>query len=91
MRDGFLAPLPLRFTVDDLKAYCLESTGAGGARPSSCQLNDWLPNQTATRAAPNALRDLLLVQEDERLRLVVGSFMVPAARGPAVVRREWNR
>ena len=79
-RDGFSAPLILRFAVDDLKAYCLEAAGAGTARQSSSQLGDWLWNETATGAALHALRKLLLAQEDERLRLIVANFMVPAAR-----------
>jgi hypothetical protein len=79
-RDGFSAPLILRFAVDDLKAYCLEAAGAGTARPSSRQLTDWLWNETATGAALHALRALLLTQQDERLRLIVANFVVPAAR-----------
>jgi hypothetical protein len=79
-RDGFSAPLILRFAVDDLKAYCLEAAGAGTAKSSSRQLGDWLWNETATGAALYALRELLLTQEDERLRLIVANFMVPAAR-----------
>jgi hypothetical protein len=79
-RDGFSAPLILRFAVDDLKAYCLEAAGAGTAKPSSRQLGDWLWNETTTGAALYALRDLLLRQDDERLRLIVANFMVPAAR-----------
>jgi hypothetical protein len=79
-RDGFSAPLILRFAVDDLKAYGLEAAAAGAARPSSRQLGDWLWNETATGAALYALRDLLLTQDDERLRLIVANFMVPAAR-----------
>ena len=50
-RDGFSAPLILRFAVDDLKAYCLEAAGAGTAKPSSRQLTDWFWNETATGAA----------------------------------------
>ena len=79
-RDGFSAPLILRFAVDDLKAYCLEAAGAGTARPSSPQLGDWLWNETVTGKALRALRERLLAQEDERLRLIVANFMVPAAR-----------
>ncbi len=79
-RDGFSPPLILRFAVDDLKAYCLEAAGAGTAKPSSRQLGDWLWNETATGAALYALRDLLLTQEDDRLRLIVANFIVPAAR-----------
>ena len=79
-REGFSAPLILRFAVDDLKAYCLEAAGAEAATPSSPQLGDWLWNQTATGKALHALRKQLLAQEDERLRLIVANFMVPAAR-----------
>jgi len=79
-RDGFSAPLILRFAVDDLKAYCLEAASAGTPKPSSRQLGDWLWNETATGAALYALRELLLMQDDERLRLIVANFMVPAAR-----------
>jgi hypothetical protein len=78
-RDGFSAPLILRFAVDDLKAYALEAAAAA-AKSSSRQLGDWLWNKSATGAAVYALRDLLLTQEDERLRLIVANFMVPAAR-----------
>jgi len=79
-RDGYSAPLILRFAVDDLKAYGLEAAAAGAAKPSSRQLGDWLWNETATGAALHALRELLLTQEDERLRLIVANFVVPAAR-----------
>ena len=79
-RDGFSAPLILRFAVDDLKAFCLESATAGDAHPSSRQLGDWFWNGTATGAAIYALRDALQAHEDERLRLIVSNFMVPAAR-----------
>jgi hypothetical protein len=79
-RDGFSAQLILRFAVDDLKAYCLEAAATEPAKPSSRQLGDWLWNETATGAAFYALRDLLLTQDDERLRLIVANFMVPAAR-----------
>ncbi len=79
-RDGFSAPLILRFAVDDLKAYCLEAAAAGPAKPSSRQAGDWFWGETATGAAFYALRDLLLTQDDDRLRLIVANFMVPAAR-----------
>src|SRR5258708_37447580 len=78
-RDGFSAPLILRFAVDDLKAYYLEAAGAGAAKPSSRQLADWLWDRTAAGAALHALRDVLQVQEDERLRLIVANFIVPSA------------
>jgi hypothetical protein len=79
-RDGFSAPLILRFAVDDLKAYGLEAAGAGTAKPSSRQLTDWFWNETATGAALHALREVLRAHSDERLRLIVSNFMVPAAR-----------
>ena len=79
-RDGFSAPLILRFAVDDLKAYCLEAAAAGIAKPSSRQLTDWFWNETATGAAIHVLREVLQAHEDERLRLIVSNFVVPAAR-----------
>ena len=79
-RDGFSAPLILRFAVDDLKAYCLEAAAAGTAKPSSRQLTDWFWNETATGAAIHVLREMLQAHEDEPLRLIVSNFVVPAAR-----------
>ena len=79
-RDGFSAPLILRFAVDDLKAFCLEAAAAGAAKPSSRQLTDWLWNETATGAAIHVLREMLQAHEDDRLRLIVSNFIVPAAR-----------
>ena len=79
-RDGFSAPLILRFAVDDLKAYGLEAAAAGSAKPSSRQLTDWFWNETATGAAIHGLREILLTDKDERLRLIVSNFIVPSAR-----------
>jgi hypothetical protein len=79
-RDGFSAPLILRFAIDDLKVYGLEAAAAGPAKPSSLQLTDWFWNETAIGAAIHALREVLLAHEDERLRLIVSNFIVPAAR-----------
>jgi len=79
-RDGFSAPLMLRFAVDDLKAYYLEASAAGASKPSSRQLGDWFWNETAAGAAIHALRETCLASEDERLKLIAGNFMVPAAR-----------
>jgi hypothetical protein len=79
-RDGFSPPLMLRFAVDDIKAYCLEAAASGNAKPSSRQLGDWFWNETAAGAAINALRQMCLASEDERLKLIAGNFMVPAAR-----------
>ena len=79
-REGFSAPLILRFAVDDLKAYILEAGAVGAAKPSSRQLGDWFWNETAAGATIHALRARCLSSEDERLRLIAGNFMVPAAR-----------
>ncbi len=79
-REGFSAPLILRFAVDDVKAYCLEAAAAGAANPSSRQLGDWFWNETAAGAAMHALRVALQASEDERLKLIVSNFMVPASR-----------
>jgi hypothetical protein len=79
-RDGFSAPLMLRFAIDDLKAYGLEAGAAGSAKPSSRQLGDWFWEETATGAAIHALREAGLASDDERVKLIAGNFMVPAAR-----------
>ena len=78
-RDGFSPILALRFAVDDLKAYYLEAAAAEG-KPSSRQLGDWLWNDTAAGKAIIALRALGLASDDDRLKAVLGNFMVPAAR-----------
>lgn len=79
-RDGFSAPLELRFAIDDLKAYALEAAAAGPTKPSSKQLGDWLWNDTATGAALHTLRAMLLNSGDSRLKLIAENFIVPGAR-----------
>ena len=79
-REGFSAPLILRFAVDDVKAYCLEAAAAGAATPSSRQLGDWLWNESATGSAIHVLREVLHASDDGRLKLIVANFMVPATR-----------
>ena len=79
-REGFSAPLILRFAVDDVKAYCLEAAAAGAATPSSRQLGDWFWNESATGAAIHVLREVLQASDDDRLKLIVANFMVPATR-----------
>jgi hypothetical protein len=79
-REGFSAPLILRFAVDDVKAYCLEAAAAGTAKPSSRQLSDWFWNESATGAAIHVLREALQASNDDRLKLIVANFMVPATR-----------
>ncbi len=79
-RDGFSAILILRFAVDDLKAYYLEAGAAGAPKPSSRQVGDWFWNDTAVGAAIVELRAIGLASADERLKAVLGNFMVPAVR-----------
>ena len=79
-REGFSAPLMLRFAIDDVKAYYLEAAAAGIAKPSSRQLGDWFWNETAAGTAIHGLRAALQASDDERLKLIAGNFMVPAAR-----------
>jgi hypothetical protein len=80
LREEFSAPLMVRFAVDDVKAYCLEAAAAGAANPSSRQLGDWFWNESAAGAAIHVLREALQKSEDDRLKLIVSNFMVPAAR-----------
>jgi hypothetical protein len=79
-REAFSGPLMLRFAVDDVKAYYLEAAAAGTGKPSSRQLGDWFWNETAAGAAIHALREACLASEDDRLKLIAGNFLVPAAR-----------
>jgi hypothetical protein len=78
-REGYSPVLALRFAVDDLKAYYLEAAAADGI-PSSRQLGDWLWTDTAAGRAIIALRALGLASDDDRLKAVLGNFMVPAVR-----------
>jgi len=79
-RAEFSAPLMVRFAVDDVKTYCLEAAAAGAAKPSSRQLGDWFWNESAAGAAIHALREMLQASDDDRLKLIVANFMVPATR-----------
>jgi hypothetical protein len=63
-----------------LSGFELEAAAAGTGRPSSRQLGDWFWNETVAGAAIQALRDACLASEDDRLKLIAGNFMVPAAR-----------
>jgi hypothetical protein len=71
--------LALRFAIDDLKAFALESALSSGAKPSSHQLGDWLWNETALGAGLQVLRRQCLAGDDERLK-TVAVFFVPALR-----------
>ena len=79
-REGYSAPLLLRFAIDDLKAYYLEAASGTGGKPSSRQLGDWFWNGTAAGAGLYALRAMYQGSDDDRLKLIAGNFMVPAAR-----------
>lgn len=79
-REGYSAPLLLRFAVDDLKAYYLEAAAAGAGKPSSRQLGDWFWNETAAGAALHALRKMYQASDDERVKLIAGNFIVPGNR-----------
>ena len=80
IHESFSAILSLRFAVDDLKAYYLEAAAVGSCKPSSRQLSDWFWNDTAAGAGIIALREVGLASKDERLKAVLGNFMVPAVR-----------
>ena len=75
------SPLALRFAIDDLKAFALEAALAGGGKPSSQQLGDWLWNETVLAASVQALRRDFLASGDERLK-TIAFFLVPALRVP---------
>jgi hypothetical protein len=77
--EGMSALLALRFAADDLKAFALEAALAGGGRPSSKQLGDWLWNETALAVAFDTVRRRLSAGNDERGKLVA-PFFVPALR-----------
>ncbi len=79
-RQGYSAPLLLRFAIDDVKAYYLESAASTGGKPSSRQLGDWLWNATAAGASFHRLREMYQDSDDDRLKLIAGNFTVPAAR-----------
>jgi hypothetical protein len=79
-REGYSAPLLLRFAIDDLKAYYLEAAAGTGGKPSSKQLGDWLWNETAAGASLHALREMYKDGDDDRLKLIAGNFIVPGAR-----------
>jgi hypothetical protein len=76
---GMSPLLALRFAADDLKAFALEAALAGGGRPSSRQLGDWLWGRTALAAALDTIRRRLTAGDDERGKLVA-PFFVPALR-----------
>ena len=77
--EGMSPMLALRFAADDLKAFEREAALAGGGRPSSKQLGDWLWGRTALAAALDTIRRRLSAGDDERGKLVA-PFFVPALR-----------
>jgi hypothetical protein len=70
--------LALRFAIDDLKAYALEAAIAGGAKPSSKQLGDWLWDASAAGAAIRDARERLMAGGEREQ--AVAAFFVPALR-----------
>jgi len=78
---GMSDVLALRFASDDLKAFALEAAIAGGKKPSSRQLGDWLWNQTALGAALDEARRWLMTHGGDRGK-AVAPFFVPALRLP---------
>jgi len=76
---GMSPLLALRFAADDLKAFALEAALAGGGKPSSKQLGDWLWGGTALGVALDTIRRRLSAGDDERGK-VVAPFFVPALR-----------
>ncbi|HEY1798423.1 MAG TPA: hypothetical protein VGG57_20085 [Stellaceae bacterium] len=76
---GMSPLLALRFAADDLKAFALEAALAGGGKPSSRQLGDWLWDRTTLAVALDTIRRRLMVGDDERGKLVA-PFFVPALR-----------
>ena len=84
--DGFSPLLLLRFTADDLKAYCLEAGAAQPGKPSSRQLYDWFWKATAAGSALIAQRHMLLASDSERVKLIAGNFLVPPPYVPSTAR-----
>jgi hypothetical protein len=76
---GMSAMLALRFAADDLKAFALEAALAGGGKPSSKDLGDWLWGRTTLAVALDTIRRRLSAGDDERGK-VVAPFFVPALR-----------
>ena len=76
---GMSPLLLLRFAADDLKAFALEATLAGGGRPSSKQLGDWLWGRTALAVALDTIRRRLSAGDDERGKVVAPFFGAGAA------------
>ena len=85
-RAGLSALLVLRFAADDLKAYCVEAGAVGNARPSTRQLYDWFWSRTVAGAALIALRHTLLANDNDRVKLIAGNFLVPAPFVPSTDR-----
>ena len=77
-RDVFGAADP-SFAVDDLKAYGLRRPVPEPRNRRAASSPTGL-ERTATGAAIHVLREVLQAHEDERLRLIVSNFVVPAAR-----------
>jgi hypothetical protein len=85
---GLVVILMLRFAVDDLEVDDLDAAATRVAKPSRRQLGGRFCNEIAAGAAIFALLAMGATNEDERVKTVLGNFMVPAAR---VVMLSWAR
>jgi hypothetical protein len=81
-RTGVSPILLLRFVADDLKAYYLEAGAGETAKPSGRQLGDWFWGATAAGLVLIALREALLASDNDRIKLIAGSFLVPNSYVP---------
>lgn len=81
-RTGVSPILLLRFAADDLKAYYLEAGAGATAKPSGRQLGDWFWSATAAGVVLIALREALLASDNDRIKLIAGSFLVPNSYVP---------
>lgn len=70
----------LRFAVDDLKAYYLETAASVGGTASSTQLVDWFWDETAAGNVLMALRLNLLENGDDTAVDIAEGAIVPRSR-----------
>jgi hypothetical protein len=70
--------LALRFVVDDIKAYYNECAMSDGKTPASGQVYGWFWHETAVAELLRALRLKGMESELNALKVVSGSFFVPA-------------
>jgi len=76
----FSTRVALRFASDDLKVYYLEAAMAEQESPSSSQLVGWFWRETVAGQLLIALRERMMKSDDDKLKVVGGSFIVPGAK-----------